>query len=106
MATHSSILAWEIPWTEKPGGLHTSRGIANRHNRTTEREHARTHTYTHTQLMPQPSGVQQILSQRLTLILSGTNTPLSAPQARADVYLKCSHIQWVYTLTHELELVL
>ena len=20
MATHSSILAWEIPWTEKPGG--------------------------------------------------------------------------------------
>ena len=21
MATHSCILAWEIPWTEKPGGL-------------------------------------------------------------------------------------
>ena len=21
MATHSSILAWEMPWTEKPGGL-------------------------------------------------------------------------------------
>ena len=21
MATHSSILAWEIPWTEKPAGL-------------------------------------------------------------------------------------
>ena len=21
MATHSSILAWEIPWTEKPGEL-------------------------------------------------------------------------------------
>ena len=21
MATHSSILAWEIPWTEKPNGL-------------------------------------------------------------------------------------
>ena len=21
MATHSSILAWEISWTEKPGGL-------------------------------------------------------------------------------------
>ena len=25
MATHSSILAWEIPWTEEPGGL-KSRG--------------------------------------------------------------------------------
>ena len=21
MATHSSILAWEIPWMEEPGGL-------------------------------------------------------------------------------------
>ena len=21
MATHSSIFAWEIPWTEEPGGL-------------------------------------------------------------------------------------
>ena len=23
MATHSSILAWTIPWTEEPGGLHS-----------------------------------------------------------------------------------
>ena len=23
MVTHSSILAWEIPWTEEPGGLQT-----------------------------------------------------------------------------------
>ena len=22
MATHSSILAWRIPWTEEPGGVH------------------------------------------------------------------------------------
>ena len=22
-ATHSSVLAWEIPWTEEPGGLQT-----------------------------------------------------------------------------------
>ena len=21
MATHSSILAWQVPWTEEPGGL-------------------------------------------------------------------------------------
>ena len=26
MATHSSILAWRIPWTEEPGGLQ-SRGL-------------------------------------------------------------------------------
>ena len=24
MATRSSILAWDISWTEKPGGLHSS----------------------------------------------------------------------------------
>ena len=26
MATHSSILAWEIPWTEEPGGLQSLGG--------------------------------------------------------------------------------
>ena len=25
MATHSSILAWEIPWTEEPGRLQSMR---------------------------------------------------------------------------------
>ena len=32
MATHSSILAWRIPWTEKPGGLQSmgSRRIRHR----------------------------------------------------------------------------
>ena len=25
MATHSSILAWEIPWTEKPDGLQSGK---------------------------------------------------------------------------------
>ena len=24
MATHSSILAWTIPWTEEPGGLQST----------------------------------------------------------------------------------
>ena len=28
MATHSSILAWRIPWTEEPGGA-TVYGVAN-----------------------------------------------------------------------------
>ena len=26
MATHSSILAWRIPWTEEPGGLQSMGG--------------------------------------------------------------------------------
>ena len=28
-ATHSNILAWKIPWTEEPGGLHTVHGVEN-----------------------------------------------------------------------------
>ena len=35
VATHSSILAWEIPWTEEPEGLH---GVAKESD-TTNRFH-------------------------------------------------------------------
>ena len=38
MATHSSILAWRIPWTEEPGGL--VHGVAK------SRSRACTHMYT------------------------------------------------------------
>ena len=27
MVTHSSILAWEIPWTEEPDGLYIVHGV-------------------------------------------------------------------------------
>ena len=32
MATHSSILAWEIPWTEEPGGLQSTGSQRVRHD--------------------------------------------------------------------------
>ena len=32
MATHSSILAWEIPWTEEPGGLQSMGSQRVRHD--------------------------------------------------------------------------
>ena len=31
MATHSSILAWRIPWTEEPGGLESAGSQRVRH---------------------------------------------------------------------------
>ena len=37
MATHSSILAWEIPWTEEPGSSWGHKRI--RHNLVTKQEH-------------------------------------------------------------------
>ena len=32
MATHSSILAWRIPWIEEPGGLQSIGLQRDRHN--------------------------------------------------------------------------
>ena len=36
MATHSSILAWRIPWTEEPGGLQSMESPRVGHNLATE----------------------------------------------------------------------
>ena len=33
MAPHSSTLAWKIPWTEEPGGLHAVHGVAKSQTR-------------------------------------------------------------------------
>ena len=32
MATHSSFLAWKIPWTEEPGGLQSTGSQRVRHD--------------------------------------------------------------------------
>ena len=32
MATHSSVFAWEIPWTEEPGGLQSMRSQRVKHD--------------------------------------------------------------------------
>ena len=41
MATHSSILAWRIPWTEEPGGLQSMRLQRVGHDIATKRERER-----------------------------------------------------------------
>ena len=44
MATHSSILAWRIPWVEEPGRLQSMGKESDMTERLTH-----THTHTHTQ---------------------------------------------------------
>ena len=39
VATHSSILAWEIPWTEEPGGLQSMGSQRAGHDLVIEQEH-------------------------------------------------------------------
>ena len=41
MATHSSILAWKMPWTEEPGGLQSMGSQRVRHAWVTEQARAR-----------------------------------------------------------------
>ena len=38
MATHSSILAWEIPWTEEPGGLQSMGSLRVGHGLATKEQ--------------------------------------------------------------------
>ena len=42
MATHASILAWRIPWTEEPGGLQSIGMPRVRHDRS-DLTHTRAH---------------------------------------------------------------
>ena len=46
MATHSSILAWRIPWTEEPGGLQSMGWQRVGHDSA-----AKTHTHTHIMIL-------------------------------------------------------
>ena len=39
MATHSSVIAWRIPWTEGPGGLQSMGSQRVGHNLVTENAH-------------------------------------------------------------------
>ena len=49
MATHSSILAWKIPWTEEPGGLQSMGSYRVGHDLETE------HPYMHMRHLSQSS---------------------------------------------------
>ena len=60
MATHSSILAWRIPWTEEPGGLQAMGSQRVRHN-------WGTFTSLHS-----PQETNTLISVRLEILLSSS----------------------------------
>ena len=45
MATHSIILAWEVPWTEEPGRLQSMNSQRVRHDLATEQQHTCVYVY-------------------------------------------------------------
>ena len=47
MATHSSILAWKILWTEEPSGLQSMELQRVGHDQACACTHTHTHSHTH-----------------------------------------------------------
>ena len=77
MATHSSILTWEIPWTEEPGRLQSVGSQRVRHNLETEQQQPQTqktkqcaymHTHTHTHFCAAPAHTHTHTSAQLQVL--------------------------------------
>ena len=65
IATHSSILAWEIPWTEEPGELQSMGSQRVRQDRVTKCTHR------HISLLPRPGQLDRLVLE------PGIRNPLS-----------------------------
>ena len=80
MATHSSILAWRMPWTEEPGGLQSMGSQRVRHDRVTE------HSAAQSALGKRKEPQVRVGGSRKTEVGSG-----KANSVIEDVSLSCSH---------------
>ena len=70
MATHSNILAWDIPWREEPGGLQSMGLLRVRPGLATERARARARAHTHTHIS------LSIIPYRSIYVVANDNTSL------------------------------
>ena len=64
-ATHSSVLAWRIPWTEEPGRPQSPVWQRVRHNLATEQRHSNTHRCTYFSAIPSFSSVTSSVDYEL-----------------------------------------
>ena len=99
MATHSSILAWEIPWTEEPGGLQSMGsqrvGATTTQDRATKCQHARARTHTHTHTHTHTRRVSHTTSALRINLLSFRSPQRSLTLVQSFV---CTHIHNFYIL--------
>ncbi|CAN0549905.1 unnamed protein product [Rangifer tarandus platyrhynchus] len=58
LATHSSILAWRIPWTEEPGGLYIVHGVVKSQTQLSNSDTHGCRSLTQSCLTLQPHGLQ------------------------------------------------
>ena len=108
MVTHSSILAWEIPWTEKPGSLQSMGSQRVRHDLATK------HSATHLALPFLPWGWSSKFicidtyidrySSTFCHLSTPTKNRQASPTISADTYQFCwsvmSYSLWPHELQH------
>ena len=84
MATHSSILAWKIPWTEESGGL-LVHGVTKSWTWLSAHTHTHTHTHAHTHQHtdPRPIGTRRwmMLTSEILPSYLTTKQPEECPPA-------------------------
>ena len=78
MASHSSMLAWKIPWTEEPGGLQSKGSQRVRHDRATE--HAQETKALHG--LQQASASQRHAVRQPLLLIQGTNKTFRSKEGK------------------------
>ena len=82
MATHSSIFAWTIPWTEEPGGLQSMGSQKVQHNLATKQQQQKEHILPEGQL----NLAQCPFSQGIFAVCGEGDAPFLYP------LVLCSHI--------------
>ena len=85
MATHSSILAWRMPWTEEPGGLQSMGLEKVRHDWTTN-------AHTHGSFIPAAAAAAKSLQSCPTLCDPIDGSPPGSP---VPGILQASTLEWV-----------
>ena len=68
MTTCSSILAWKIPWTEKPGGLQSMEPQRIEHNLVTKQQYSNNIAYIY--ILKHPVSVVKFLFSSSSLVLN------------------------------------
>ena len=73
MATHSSTLAYKIPWMEEPGGLHTVHGVAK----------SRTGLSDFVHFVTESDSKHFLLLLRLLILIPCHPTPSTPPKSKS-----------------------
>ena len=98
MATHSSVLAWRIPWTEKPGRLQSMGSHRVRHTEATQQQQQQQHIYVSNHHTVQLKLIQCFVS----IVSQNTKMPSSQLEINKRGLIKKSviHMVVVQLLSH------